>query len=238
MLLQPEAPLLTYSFYALVAWGLSALLVAFRILAVDEVRDGLFFRLGLLTWLVVPWYLAMNGYLIDLSMTPPALMRLVVAMELVVVVFCLSPWGRHVAEKLPTSLLVGTQVFRLPLEILLYKLAAAHFIPNEMTFAGYNFDIITGVLALPLWIFLHTAKVPQWIVWGWNCLGSALLLTIVTLAILSFPKPFGMFTPYSTLIAFHPWVWLPTFLVPIALASHLLLFRKLMLPKEEALPNI
>jgi hypothetical protein len=61
---------------------------------------------------------------------------------------------------------------------------------------------------------------------------------IVGLAIVSTPSPFGYFEPQNLIVAFYPWVWLPTFLVQIALLSHLLLFRKLMIPPPPRGPNI
>jgi hypothetical protein len=45
--------------------------------------------------------------------------------------------------------------------------------------------------------------------------------------VLGFPKPFGIFTPQNRIVAYFPWVWLPTFLVQLALFGHLLMFRKL-----------
>jgi hypothetical protein len=155
-----------------------------------------------------------------------------------VVVFSLSPWGRLVAERVPETLLVGTQAFRFPLELVLYGLGARAIVPMELTFSGYNFDIVTGILALPLWFLLHGDRAPRWALWTWNCLGLGLLLVIVGLSIASTPSPFGLFEPQNLIVAFYPWVWLPTFLVPIALFGHLLLFRKLMIPAPPRGPNI
>jgi hypothetical protein len=107
-----------------------------------------------------------------------------------------------------------------------------------MTFQGYNFDILTGALALPLWILLHMRRAPRWALWAWNVTGLGLLLIIVGVAVAAFPVPFGLFEPPNLLVAFYPWVWLPTFLVQIALLSHLLMFRKLMIPLPPPGPNI
>lgn len=229
---------LTYTFYALVAWGLSAMFAAFRILAGDSLQRSIAMRVVILLWLGVPMILAVRGVLFDFSSSPPNLLRLVVPMMVAVVILCASPWGRYAAAKLPTTLLVGTQTFRLPLEIVLYGLAARGLLGREMTLSGYNFDIIVGALALPLWWALRTQRAPLWSVWVWNALGLGLLLIGVTLAILGFPMPFGWFEPPNVIVAFFPWVWLPTFLVPLALGSHLLLFRKLLLPMPEPGPNV
>ena len=54
------------------------------------------------------------------------------------------------------------------------------------------------------------------------------------IAVMAFPAPFGLFTPQNRIVAYFPWVWLPTFLVQLALAGHLLMFRKLQaMPPEK-----
>lgn len=229
---------LTFSFYALVAWGLSAVLVAFRILAPTD-RIGIIMRVAVVVWLGVPAALGSLGILSGFDASPPLLMRIVALMVASIVMLVLSPWGRKAAEQLPASLLVGTQAFRFPLELVLLGLARHGLLPIEMTFAGYNFDILTGVTAFGLWLMIRRGTAKRWMLWLWNTAGLMLLVAIVTIAILSFPKPFGWFEPQNRIVAFYPWVLLPTFLVQVAFISHLLLFRKLATePEPEPLPNV
>ncbi len=229
---------LTYSFYALIAWGLTGLFVAFRILAEDNVKLGLALRVGVLAWLGLPAILSLRGLFFQMGVTPPYLMRVVLPMATLITIFSFSPLGKKVAERLPLTFLVGIQGFRLPLEILLYALAGRGLLAKEMTLSGYNFDIITGVFALIVWVLLHKQSAPSWLLWVFNAVGTLLLFAVVTIAVLGFPEPFGLFTPSNLLVAFYPWVWLPTFLVQIALVSHLLLFRKLLLPAPPPRKNI
>ena len=60
-------------------------------------------------------------------------------------------------------------------------------------------------------------------------LGLALLIAIVTIAILSSPVPFRTFDagPANTYVTGFPGVWLPAVLVQAALLGHLLVFRRL-----------
>ena len=71
-------------------------------------------------------------------------------------------------------------------------------------------------------------RVPRAVVLGWNVLGLALLANIVVIAVLVTPAlhrfPEG---PPNLLPSTFPWVWLPSFLVQVALGSHLLVFRRL-----------
>jgi hypothetical protein len=162
---------LTYSFYGLIAWALSALFVAFRFLAGGSIQMGLGLRAGVLVWMGVPAVLAMQGQFLDFESTPPQLMRVVMVMAVLIIAFVLSPWGKKAAERLPVTFLVGIQVFRLPLEIVLYYLAQYGMISREMTLSGYNFDIVTGAAALVLWILLHRQAAPAGLVWAFNILG-------------------------------------------------------------------
>jgi hypothetical protein len=64
---------------------------------------------------------------------------------------------------------------------------------------------------------------------AWNVLGLALLVNIVAIAILSLPGPLRVFLagPPNVLVLRVPYVWLPGFLVMVALAGHILVFRAL-----------
>lgn len=99
-----------------------------------------------------------------------------------------------------------------------------------MTYAGRNSDIVTGITGVRLgaWM-LRGRPVSRGVLAGWNVLGLVLLANIVTVAVLSTPTPFRRFTegPPSLLPSTFPFVWLPSFLVQLALGSHLLLFRQL-----------
>ena len=73
------------------------------------------------------------------------------------------------------------------------------------------------------------------LVLAWNVLGFVLLANIVTIAVLSTPVPFRRFTegPANLLPGLLPYVWLPSFLVQLALAGHLLVFRRLVTGQEQ-----
>jgi hypothetical protein len=64
---------------------------------------------------------------------------------------------------------------------------------------------------------------------AWNIMGSMLLATVVTIAVLSFPTPFQMIAsdPPNVWVTHVPFIWLPTVLVPAALLGHLLTLRQL-----------
>jgi hypothetical protein len=98
-----------------------------------------------------------------------------------------------------------------------------------MTFAGHNFDIVTGILALALGLWGRRHPLPRAAILGFNLIGTALLATVATIAVLSTPIPLRRYLEDPpVLLAFHvPYVWIVPICVGGALFGHVLLFRRL-----------
>jgi hypothetical protein len=137
---------------------------------------------------------------------------------------------------------LALQSFRLPLELLLYSMYQHGVIGQHMTLAGFNADILVGL----------TAPLAAWLVWRyqatvwihkfnvlWNSLGLLLLLNILILAVLSAPFPFQYFRqePANRMVAEFPFVWLPTFFIPLALFAHLVSIRLALRPRQASLSH-
>ena len=100
-----------------------------------------------------------------------------------------------------------------------------------MTFEGYNFDVLSGLLAIPVGYFCFTKGAwSKKIAVYYNLLGLILLTTIVTIAILSMPTPMRVFMnePTEIFITDMPYIWLPGFLVPIAYLLHIVSLKQLL----------
>lgn len=192
----------------------------------DRSRFGVLV-LVLVFWLLVPAALASQGALDRYTPLPAPGLVLIFVITLGTVGLALSPFGARLAAGVPLWGLVGFQAFRVPLEWLLHQLYSEGWLPIQMTYAGRNFDIVTGLLAMVLGFWLWKGRRAGWVVVAWNILGMALLINIVTIAILSTPIPFRYFMnePPNLLPSTFPWVWVPTFLVQAALFGHLLVFR-------------
>jgi hypothetical protein len=183
----------------------------------------------LLLWLAVPAVLATRGALDRYAPPPAPVMILIALITLGTILLAFSGFGARLATGVPLAGLVGCQVFRVPVEWVLHRLYVEGVIPVQMTWSGRNFDVITGLLAAALGLWLWAGRRPTRLVVAWNVLGLALLLNIVAVAVLSTPSPFRAFMndPANRLPSTFPYVWLPTFLVQAALFGHLLVFRAL-----------
>ena len=180
-----------------------------------------------LAYLVVPAMLASAGLLDRYTPLPAPALVMVLILTMITLTVTVSRLGRSVIAAVGLQALVAYQAFRIPVEWLLHRLYQEGAVPIEMTYAGRNFDIVTGVAAAALGAWLLRGGRSRGAVLAWNVLGLALLANIVTIAILSTPVPFRRFVdgPPNLLPSVVPYVWLPSFLVQLALAGHILVFR-------------
>ncbi|MCK6617235.1 MAG: hypothetical protein L6Q51_06300 [Cyclobacteriaceae bacterium] len=134
----------------------------------------------------------------------------------------------EVLKHVPIQVLTHLQVFRVIVEILLWMLFIQEALPVQMTFEGRNFDILVGLTAPVMAYFF---KDHRRLMITWNLVSLGLLINIVTIAILSTPSPVRAFhnEPANTIVTVFPFIFLPTFLVPLAYGLHFLSLRKLMM---------
>jgi hypothetical protein len=167
------------------------------------------------------------GLVRDFQRVPPPMFVLLLAAVVLTVVTAISRVGSRLVAEAGIVWLVGVQAFRIAVEVFLDWGHRVDLVPVQMTFEGRNWDIISGVSAAAIAWLAAKRQAPRWLVLLWNCVGLALLLNIVVIAILSMPTPLRRFhnEPVNSFVAYFPYIWLPTFLVQLALFGHLLVFR-------------
>lgn len=172
--------------------------------------------------------LASSGVLTEWHRVPPPFMPVVAVSVILAVVVASSAIGARAADRLSFAALIGFQSFRLPLELVMHRAASDGLMPVQMSFAGRNFDILTGLFAIPVAMLAAGDRAPRGLIVLWNLVGSVLLANIVAIAVASLPT-FAAFGPdrLNTWVADPPYVWLPGVLVPAALFGHILTWRKL-----------
>lgn len=183
--------------------------------------------LGIGAWLALTGAVSASGVL-ERAMMPPPLMIFFAASQLVAAAAAFSALGTRLLA-LPVAALVGFQVFRLPLELILHHWAQAGTLPPQMTYEGHNFDVVTGLLALPV-AWLAARRPPaRAAVLAFNLIGLALLINVARIAAFSSPVPFRTYLQDPpVLLAFHfPYGWIVPICVGGALFGHLLVFRRL-----------
>lgn len=187
--------------------------------------------LPLLGWFAVSGGLSYAGFFTNFSTIPPRFAIALIVPMVGIITVMRSKLGRAIIDQLPAHWLVYAQVFRIPMELILWALFLEKVIPIQMTFEGLNYDVLTAIFALPIGYFCFTrASLPKRWAIAWNVLGLVLVTTIVVIAILSAPTPFRQFhnNPANTFIAYLPYIWLPGFVVPMAYLMHFASLRQLL----------
>ena len=183
-------------------------------------------------WMALTWIVAASGVFRQWERTPPPFAFLVIAVVALGFAIAFSRFGARIATALPLWVQVLVQGFRLPLELAMHGMYTRGIMPVQMTYTGLNFDIVTGALAIVVGVLAAAGKVGRGIVAAWNILGLALLMNVVTVAILGTPRFRYFGDDYLNVwVTYPPFVWLPAVMVLAALAGHLVIFRALLAPK-------
>ncbi len=182
-----------------------------------------------LGWLEGTWMLARSQVLLDPLASPPRAVFLLAPAALATIALMLSPVGARLLERVPLGWIIGFQLFRLPVELILWRLAHEGLITPRMTFEGANYDIVTAVLApVVAWQWTRNPRASTTLLL-WNVGGLALLVNVVSLAVRAFPGVWRAHPdePATTIVLSSVFVWIPAIHVVTALASHALVFRAL-----------
>lgn len=174
--------------------------------------------------------LADRGFFAHFEVVPPR----IALFALVVTAASQLALGRvRAIAVLPVTGLIALQSFRVVVEVGLHALGEAGQVPPVMTWSGRNFDVLVGLSApLVAWASRRFGTKMRGLVLAWNAVGFALLVNVVAIAITSVPGPTHMQNGVPlTIVAHVPFVLLPTVLVPVALSSHIAIFRALLRAK-------
>jgi hypothetical protein len=198
--------------------------VAFRVLA------------GLSAWFIYAGLLGYFGVIRNTAMRPPGIVFLVAPIVLFLFLFIVfmvrSSASARVALAFPLWILLGTQCFRIGVELFLHRLWIDRLVPQMLTFEGANVDIYIGASA-PLIAWLSTrGRSGMRIALAWNVLGLLALTNVVIRAVLTAPGPFQLLhaeVPNRMLGAF-PFLFIPGFFVPLAVTLHVLAIRAIRNP--------
>lgn len=217
---------------ACVALILAGLRVALKRTNWEKSRQQIIFSGAIaiiVLWVALLLILSYNGFFADFSKLPPRPALAIMIPLPFVLLFAFSKGGTQLLRSIPPHWLVLMQSFRIMVELLLLVAFIAGKLPVQMTFEGRNFDIVTGVLALPVGYVLMRKKsnAKKWLI-GFNIIGLLLLLNVLMIAVFSMPTPLRQFTnePALTLVAQFPFILLPGVLVPVAYTMHIFSLRQ------------
>ena len=224
--------LTTFFIVAFTTYGLRRALLEMRVDMRKQNQLVKWVFWGLVAWLFILGLLSIMGFYANFDVLPPRIFLFGVFPPLVTAIFlCFSKPFAVILKHISPRWLIEIQSFRIVVEIILWLGFIGSFVPFQMTFQGFNMDIIAGVTACFAGIvFFGKSRVlkPESIIW--NIFGIFLLINILFIATISTPSPFQIFKnePVNTFIAAFPFIWIPGFLVPFALAMHLFSLKQVL----------
>src|SRR6266481_4457177 len=144
-------------------------------------------------WFIYTGLMGYFGVVKNTTMRPPGIAFIVVPVIVFLIFFIVrSVAGARVALAFPLWIILGTQSFRIVVELFLHQLWIDGLVPKMLTFAGANVDIYIGASA-PLIAWLSTrGRLGLRLALAWNALGLLALANVVTRAILTAPGPFNL----------------------------------------------
>lgn len=189
---------------------------------------------GALVWILLGYSalqfgVASTGFYENTEVLPPRFLLNFVPSLLVIVWLFTSKAGKSFAEGFLPERMMWVHVVRVPVELILFGLFTVGLIPEIMTFAGRNFDIIAGLSAPIVWYFAYRRKrVSSGLLKGWHLAMLLLLLNIIVIAILSAPLPFQQFgfEQPNVGVLMAPFNLLPAVVVPLVIVGHVVGLRE------------
>jgi hypothetical protein len=179
-----------------------------------------------LCWILVIAFLSWFGFFKDTTGMPPRILLVIIP----AVIFVVYSFRKIELLGLRRNYLIGIHILRIPVELVLFQLYLQGKIPEIMTFAGWNFDILMGISAALIlgWTIITEKEMNQNLFRLWNIVGIVFLTIIVGTAILSAPSPLQQlaFDQPNLAILQFPYTLLPGIVVPVVLLSHLLCLKK------------
>src|SRR5271157_5694209 len=193
-------------------------------------RTAFLITAGLFVWLICVGLLGYFGVVKNAAMRPPGIAFIFVPVLVFLFLSILglrSSAGARVALAFPLWIILGTQSFRIVVELFLHQLWIDGLVPKMLTFEGANVDIYVGASA-PLIAWLSTrGRLGLKLALAWNVLGLLALSNVVTRAVLTAPGPFNLIHAEvpNRMFGTFPFIFIPGFFVPLAATLHVLAIR-------------
>lgn len=185
----------------------------------------------LFIWLAIQTVIGLCGFYIVTDTIPPRFLLLVSPPILLIIGLFTTSKGRQYIDGLDIKTLTILHTVRIPVEVVLFWLFVNKTVPELITFAGRNFDILSGLTAPVIFYFgFIKDRIDKKLILLWNFICLGLLINIVANAVLSAPFPFQKFAFDQPNIAvlYFPFNWLPSCVVPLVLFSHLAAIKQLL----------
>lgn len=186
---------------------------------------------AIVIWLLIQAGIGLSGFYQNFDAVPPRFIFLLAPGFVIAAVLFLTKGGKAFIQSLDLKWLTLLHTVRVPVELVLFYVFLGGLIPEDMTFEGKNFDIISGLTAPLMYVIAFRGKVVRRkLLLLWNAISLGLLINVLTIAVLSAKTPFQQMAidQPNIGVTYFPLVWLPSVIVPLVLISQLAGISKLL----------
>ncbi|MGB1242898.1 MAG: hypothetical protein ACPG49_10275 [Chitinophagales bacterium] len=182
--------------------------------------------IGLLLWFAYTFAISKSGLLDDWSLPPRLPLLLIFPAFTFIGVFLYKQQKSPVIAALPKSWLIYYQSFRIVIESLFVASVGVGILHPEVTFEGYNYDIVFAFTApIVAYLVFNKKILSEKMALAWNYLGLVVISVIIFLFVTTmyFPVVWGSTEPIAAkgFLEF-PYVFVGSFLMPSAVFIHVL----------------
>lgn len=180
-------------------------------------------------WIVYLTLVSRSGVLYSDSLPPR--IPLLIFFPVFQLSFVIILWkkNRELIKVIPQSALIYIQSFRVLVELLILGMYLEHIVPKAATFEGYNFEIVTGLIALVVAYLVQKETIGRKGILAWNFAGLISLAIIIFIITTSFyfPEFWGAKSPLVSEEFTHmPYLLLAGVLAPMAACFHLISIKQ------------
>jgi hypothetical protein len=196
----------------------------------SSMRSVNFIAILLLLWIIFQSTLALNKWYMDRKSLPPHMLFPVITAAIIITLVFSLKRPRVWTDRISAEILTWIHFVRIPVEIGLYQLALNKQVPWSMTFKGLNFDIVIGISApIMAILYFRMKKIGPRIMKIWNVIALISVISVVLRGIGALPSPIQWwdFSQPNYAVMHFPFVWLPSFIVPVVIFSHIIALRQL-----------
>ena len=187
-------------------------------------NKSLNFIVVIVLWGILQNLLAISGFYERTLTVPPRLMLIISPMVAIVISSIFSNKMKNWLNTFNLKQLTYLHSVRILVEVVLFWLFLAVYVPKLMTFEGRNFDIWAGITApIVAFIAFRNNKINKPLLWIWNLFSLILFLNVLVNATLSTPtvlQQFAFDQPNIAMTKF-PFLLLPAIIVPLVLISNI-----------------
>ncbi|MGB1204389.1 MAG: hypothetical protein ACPG5B_02015 [Chitinophagales bacterium] len=223
--------LLTILMYAILVFGYNYALGKANVANDTRKKNVFTLAIGLLIWFIYAFIIGKSGVLRNFDLPPRFPLLTILPAFTMIGIFLYKHKDSPILKTIPKSGLIYYQSFRIIVESLFVATVGLGILHPEVTFEGYNYDIVFAFTAPIIAFLVFNKKVlPQKVALYWNYLGLVVIAFIIYLftTTVYFPSIWGSTeTLANEQFIDFPYVLVPAFLMPSAVFIHLLSIMQL-----------